>query len=249
LFVTHLTEETHTLWQQGPRGLFRDRTAAAGLANSQWRGTGFGTVLADFDHDGALDLAVVNGRVARAKLRSPAESVVTALGPFWSRYAEHNQLFTNDGRGHFRDLSPQNGPFCAEAGVYRGLACGDIDGDGVLDLLVTSLAGRARLYRNVAPRRGHWLMVRALDAARRRDAYGAEITVVAGQRRWLRYVNPGYSYLCSNDSRAHFGLGDAEHVDAIEVIWPDGTMETFSGGPTDCLVVLRKGEGGSPNGK
>ena len=65
LFVTHLTEETNTLWKQGPRGLFRDRTVAAGLAAPRWRGTGFGTVLADFDHDGALDLAVVNGRVDR----------------------------------------------------------------------------------------------------------------------------------------------------------------------------------------
>jgi hypothetical protein len=242
LFVSHLTEETNTLWQQSPRGLFRDRTGPAGLASSQWRGTGFGTVLADFDHDGALDLAVVNGRVARAKLTGPPASVIPALGPFWSRYAERNQLFANDGTGSFRDISSQNEPFCAEAGVYRGLACGDIDGDGALDLLVTSVAGRARLYRNVAPHRGHWLLVRALDPALRRDAYGAEITVVAGPHRWHRCVNPGYSYLCSNDPRAHFGLGEVERVDAIEVIWPNGTTETFSGGPTDRLVVLRKGE-------
>jgi hypothetical protein len=243
LFVTHLTEETHTLWRQGPRGLFHDRTAAAGLANPAWRGTGFGTVLADFDHDGALDLAVVNGRVARAKLATPAASVTTAVGPFWSWYAERNQLFANEGTGRFRDVSAQNEPFCAEARVSRGLACGDIDGDGALDLLVTAVAGPARLYRNVAPRRGHWLLVRAFDPALRRDAFGAEITVEAGQRRWRRWLNPGYSYLCSNDPRAHFGLGDAERVDAIEVVWPDGTVESFPGGPTDRLVVLRKGEG------
>jgi hypothetical protein len=243
LFVTHLTEETNTLWRQSPRGQFRDRTAVAGLASPGWRGTGFGTVLADFDHDGALDLAVVNGRVARAKFATLTGGVAEVLGPFWSRYAERNQLFANNGSGRFRDLSLQNAPFCGESAVSRGLACGDIDGDGALDLLVTTVAGRAHLYRNVAPRRGHWLLVRALDPARRRDAYGAEITVVAGRRRWVRCVNPGYSYLCSNDPRAHFGLGDADRVDAIEVVWPDGDAETFRGDAADRMVVLRKGEG------
>jgi hypothetical protein len=238
VYITHLTEETNTLWGQGPRGLFRDRTAAAGLASPRWRGTGFGTVLADFDHDGAPDLAVVNGRVGRTKLARPE----AGLGS-WGPYAERNQLFANDGTGRFRDLSPRNGPFCGTAAVSRGLACGDLDGDGALDLVVTTLAGRARVYRNVVPGRGHWLLVRALDPALRRDAYGAEITVEAGGRRWRRWVNPGYSYLCSNDPRAHFGLGPAGHVDAVRVVWPDGAEEVFPGGAADRSVVVRKGEG------
>jgi hypothetical protein len=238
VFITHLTEETHTLWKQGPRGAFQDLTAAAGLASPRWRGTGFGTVLGDFDHDGALDLAVVNGRVGRGP---PAGG--TALGPFWSRYAQRNQLFVNDGTGRFRDISSHNGPFCATPTVSRGLACADLNGDGALDLLVTTIAGPARLYRNVAPKRGHWLMVRAIDPALHRDAYGAEIAVYAGGRRWLRSVNPGYSYLCSNDPRAHFGLGQTDRVDAIELIWPDGIAETFPGQAVDQVVVLHKGEG------
>jgi hypothetical protein len=238
VYVTHLTEETNTLWRQGPRGWFRDRTAAAGLASPRWRGTGFGTVLADFDQDGAPDLAVVNGRVGRTKLARPG------AGPgFWGPYAERNQLFANDGTGRFRDISPLNEPFCGTAAVSRGLACGDLDGDGALDLVVTTLAGRARVYRNVAPGRGHWLLVRALDPALRRDAYGAEVTVEAGVRRWRRWVNPGYSYLCSNDPRAHFGLGQAGQVDAIRVVWPDGAEEVFPGGAADRSIVLRKGEG------
>jgi hypothetical protein len=243
VFVTHLTEETNTLWRQGPRGMFRDRTAAAGLAGSRWRGTGFGTVLADFDHDGALDLAVVNGRVSRHKLTSPDARTTAALGPFWSQYAERNQLFANDGAGRFRDISPQNGPFCGTAGLGRGLACGDFDNDGAVDLLVTTVGGPARLYRNVAPNRGHWLMVRAVDPALKRDAYGAEITVQAGERRWVRWINPGSSYLCSHDPRAHFGLGTLDRVDTIQVVWPDGVEETFPGPATDRLVTLRKGEG------
>src|SRR5262249_39523956 len=104
VFITHLTSETHTLWKQGPRGLFQDATVAAGLTASRWRGTGLGAVLADFDCDGALDLAFVNGRVCK-----PASA---GHGPFWTWYAERNQIFANDGKGRFRDISPQNVSFC-----------------------------------------------------------------------------------------------------------------------------------------
>src|SRR5262249_8354711 len=147
LYVTHLTEETNTLWKQGPRGLFRGQPAAAGLASRHWPGPGFGTVLGAFDHDGALDLAVVNGRVARAGRLGGEPGASEGLAPFWRDYAERNQLFANDGSGRFRDISPQNKPFCGTAVVSRGLACGDFDGDGALDLLVTTVAGPARLYR------------------------------------------------------------------------------------------------------
>jgi hypothetical protein len=238
LFVTHLTEETHTLWKQGPRGLFRDRTAALGLAAPRWRGTGFGTVLADFDHDGATDLAVVNGRVARGPV-APAPG----LAPFWQRYAERNQLFANDGRGQFRDVSPGSPDFCGTPNVARGLAWGDVDGDGALDLLVTTVAGRARLYRNVAPKHGHWLLVRAFDPELTRDAYGAKVTVRAGGRSWVGLVNPAQSYVCSGDPRVHFGLGAAERVDGITVRWPDGLSEKFPGGAADRPLELRRGEG------
>ncbi|HLJ93097.1 MAG TPA: CRTAC1 family protein [Gemmataceae bacterium] len=242
VFVTHLTEQTNTLWSQGPQGMFQDQTAQAGLASPAWHATGFGTVLADFDHDGALDLAIVNGRVRRAKhpvLHGPA----TTLSPHWGAYAERNQLFANDGAGRFHEVSPSNPAFCGTPSVARGLACGDVDGDGALDLLVTTVAGPARLYRNVAAQRGHWLLVRALDPMLKRDAYGAEVMVSYGGRRQRRWVNPGYSYLCSNDPRVHFGLGSTAHIDAIEVLWPDGREETFPGRAADQVVVLRKGEG------
>jgi hypothetical protein len=237
LFVTHLTDETHTLWKQGPRGAFKDRTGALGLAHSRWRGTGFGAVLADFDHDGTLDLAFVNGRVARGP------TLNAALGAHWGLYAERNQLFVNEGGGHFRDVSLQNGAFCGTANVARGLAWGDVDGDGALDLLVTTVAGPARLYRNVAPKRGHWLLVRAVDPALRRDALGAEVRVRAGGKEFLRLIGPAGSYLSSGDARAHFGLGPAERVEGIDIVWPDGTKETFEGRAADQAITLEKGKG------
>jgi hypothetical protein len=237
LFITHLPEEGNTLWLQGPRGVFQDQTRLSGLGWPRWRATGFGTTLADFDHDGAPDAVVVNGAVHRRS------SAPLTSGPDRTLYTERNQVFVNDGQGRFRDTSPDNPALCGTANIARGLAVGDIDGDGALDLLVTAVGGRARLYRNVTPRRGHWLMVRALDPGLNRDAYGAELSVRAGGRTWVGLIQTASSYLCSNDPRAHFGLGPAESVEAIEVLWPDGAREEFPGGPADQVRTLRKGRG------
>jgi enediyne biosynthesis protein E4 len=236
--VTHLYSETNTLWKQGPPGLFRDFTTFSRLNRPRWRATGFGTVLADFDHDGALDAVLANGRVAKI----PADPKAPR-GPFWSQYSDRNQLFANDGGGHFRDISPSNPALCGTPNVGRGLAVGDLANQGVLDVVITAVAGPVQVYHNVAPKQGHWLMVRVLDPALRRDAYGAEVAVLAGGHRFARTVNPGGSYLSHSDVRAHFGLGKAERVEAIQVRWPDGKGEEFPGCAADQHLVLRKGEG------
>jgi hypothetical protein len=238
VYVTHLAEENHTLWMQTKRGQFVDRTAQAGLLRLDWRGTGFGTLMGDFDHDGWLDIAVVSGSVhANSKTPNPA------LGPHMANYGERNQLFRNEGAGKFKDISSRNPPFCGTPNVARGLASGDLDGDGALDLVVTTAANRARVYHNVARQRGHWLLVRAFDQRLKRDAYGAEITVDAGGRSQFRIVNPAESYLSSSDCRAHFGLGTAARYDAIHVRWPDGLVEDFPAGLADRIIELRRGEG------
>ena len=156
LFVTHLTEETNTLWKQGPRGLFRDRTAARGWPDARWRGTGFGTVLADFDNDGWPRPR----RRQRPRSRRPRAAAARLTAAVLGLYAERNQLLANDGKGSFLDVSPANPRVLRHARRRPRPGVGDLDGDGGLDLLVTEVAGRARLYRNVAPNRGHWLMVR-----------------------------------------------------------------------------------------
>ncbi len=244
IFVTHLIEETHGLWMQGPRGLFQDRTGTSGMAQPTWHGTGFGTVVEDFDNDGEPDAAIVNGGVRRNSLQQPDAKTLAAVGSFWAAYAERNQLFANHGNSVFRDISPANEAFSGTARISRGLVWADLNNDGGVDLIVSNIANPARVYRNVAPRRGNWLLVRAIDPALGgRDAYGAEITVRAPGRSWSRWCNPGSSYASSNDPRAHFGLRSAKVLDAIEVLWPDGSAERFAGGEPNRIVVLRKGEG------
>jgi hypothetical protein len=239
LFVTHLIDETHTLWKQEPRGLFQDRTAGAGLTSVP-RSTGWGTALVDFDRDGWLDLVLVNGAVRRGRDAAQAKT-------FWGQYAQPNQVLANVGQGKFRDISASNPALCRKPGMGRGLAVGDFDNDGAPDLLVTAIGSPVQLLRNVAPAKGHWLAVRAILPKYNRDACGAEVTVRAGGKSYRRLLNPGYSYCCSNDPRGHFGLSASTHYDAIEVLWPDGSAETFPGGPADKLVEVRQGEGKRQN--
>ncbi|MDZ4783829.1 MAG: CRTAC1 family protein [Planctomycetia bacterium] len=241
LYVTHLTEETHTLWRQEPRGYFLDRTAASKLIGAASRSTGFGTAMADVDNDGDLDLMLVNGRVTRAA--KPPASPARYANEFWLPYAEPNQLLLNTGDGHFVNAASQNPAYCREPAVSRGLAVADLNDDGGLDLIVTRVDQPPGIYRNVHPARGHWLLVRVVDSLLHRDAYGAEVTLRQGEKVVTRHVNPGYSFLCSNDPRCHFGLGDAAAYAAIEVVWPDGTAEMFAGGKADQVITLERGAG------
>jgi hypothetical protein len=240
VYVTHLGSETNTFWRQEKPGLFLDRSVKLKVLSTKWRGTGFGTLLADFDQDGWLDLAIVNGRVNRG---TPVKG--TPFAPFWEPYLERNQLLANAGGEAFRDISEENPAFCSGYNLGRGLACGDIDDDGAPDLLVTTIAGKARVFKNVVPNRGHWLKVRAVDPKLHREAYGAVVTVRAGQRHWMRVINPAESYLSSSSPEAHFGLGSLERYDSIEVRWPDGAreLEQFPGGNANQALVLQRGTG------
>lgn len=235
LFITHLREEKNTFYRYYGKEGFQDESWAVGLAGVSVPFTGFGTGFFDYDNDGDLDLAVGNGRVTRGPLltdRRPPQ--------YWDDYAEPNFLFENDGAGHFHDVSKDAGSFASTVDNSRGLAFGDIDNDGDIDLLVNNEGGPARLYRNDQKKKGHWLMIRAMDSKLRRDAIGAEITVMCQGKKLLRMVAPAYSYLNSNDPRVHFGLGSATSVDEIIVRWPDGTQQNFPGVRADQIITLQK---------
>ncbi len=242
LFMTHLDGEYSTLYLQVSAGNFEDQTAAAGLATPTIPMTGFGTALLDLDLDGDLDLVIGNGRVRRRDGTAPGKGA-----DFWKAYTERNQIFLNDGTGVFAEVAAGTDGFLAEARVTRGLAVGDLDNDGDLDVVTSEVNGPARIFLNASKWQGSWLSVRAIDPKYgERDAYGAVITVTAGDKRWQRDINPGTGYLSSSDPRAHFGIGKAEKVEKIEVLWPDGLNETFKGSVATARLILRRGEGAKP---
>jgi len=245
LFITHVADETNTLYRSDGAALglsFADRTGPSGLGPASMAMTGFGTGFADLDLDGALDLVVANGRVQR----KPA--LPGALGDaFWKVFGEPNQVFRNSGAQSgdalFSDFD-SGGDFPAIIEVSRGLALGDYDEDGDLDVLLANAEGPARLYRNDFARAGSPLRVSTLD----RDglpSFPAVVTAVfADGSRSVRRADPGGSYLATGDPRAFFAVPAGASVRDFVVVWPDGAVEGFPGTEADA-VSLRRGDGES----
>jgi len=235
LFLTHLRNETNTLYRNDGELGFEDATHHMGFGKTGIDRTGFGVAMLDFDHDGHLDLAVAHGRVAWGP---PLEG--SPSNPSFGPYAEPNVLLRNVGGAQFERVA---GELDTAIEISRGLVTGDVDGDGDLDVLVTNTAGPARLFRNDASKIGRWLLVRALSDLAERDAHGALVTVSVGGRLFTRLAQPGGSYLSSGDPRAHFGLPAEGVVEALTVVWPDGEAESFSVDGLNRVIVVRKGEG------
>ena len=245
LFLTHLSGETNTLYIASTYAVFIDMTEMARFIGRDLPFTGFGCGFIDFDNDAHLDIAVVNGRVKRGAVMEGADT-----GEFWDFYAEPNLLFQGRPvtaeaameRVAFTDMSSLAPDFTGRAEVSRGMAFGDIDRDGDVDMVVSGVDNQLRLFRNDAPPASHhWLFVRAMT--RGRDALGARVSLRTASRTLTRYVLSGRSYLSSCEPSVHFGLGRADTIQAIEVYWPDGSRERFPGPATNQHVTLHQGSG------
>ena len=184
---------------------FLDRTAPARLAIVCGQYTGWGGVLFDYDNDGHLDVFVANGNAHR-------------------EYTEEDVLMRNDGTGVFIDVATRSGQYFAQKHVGRGATYADFDNDGDLDLLVVNLNDSPKLLRNDGGNNNHWLKLALKLSGGKRDAIGAQVTVVTGSLRQVHCLVPVTGYLSQVDSRVHFGLGKASHADSVEIRWPDGRV-------------------------
>lgn len=236
IFVTHLMDETNTLYVNLGRGLFEDRTREAGLGMPGRRFTGFGTAFFDYDNDGWLDLLVANGAV----------QLLPDLIRIGDSYplGQPNQLFHNSGSGKFVEVVDNIAESFQSLEVSRGAAFGDLDNDGDVDVLVTNNNGPVRLFLNQIGNRNHWLGLRLISKDGGRDALGALVEIVISKDRVLwRHVRADGSYLSANEPRILVGLGGATTVHALRVHWPNGFVEEWEGGQADRYINLKEGTG------
>jgi enediyne biosynthesis protein E4 len=231
IFVTNFAEEYNALYRNDGEYFtdvsFRSKTAPPSLPLVMW-----GTSFLDYDNDGWLDLIAVSGHVY-----PQMDMVKTGAS---AGYRQRKLLFHNKADGTFDDVSRQYGTLLTAERVSRGLAVGDLDNDGKLDVVVNDLDGPAQVLRNELAGVGNWLIVKLRGKAPNTDAIGAVIRLGAGQLSLMRDVRSGTSYISQDDMRQHFGLGAATQADAIEVRWPDQTVTKVEGVKANQVVTIEQ---------
>ena len=236
LFITELTGQGSTLYVNDGTGLFEEQSARTGIRLMTLPYTGFGAGWFDYDNDGWLDILAVNGLVTQN---------LDTLGPDNPfPLQQPNLLIRNLGMGKFEDVTHRAGAVFRLSEVGRGAAFGDIDNDGDVDVVVTNGAGQVRLLLNQVGNRQHWLGLRLVGADGLRDMLGTRVAIIRseGPTLWRRARADG-SYASANDPRVVVGLGRSTAVRAIQVIWPSGRVEEWSGVAVDRYTTLREGSG------
>jgi hypothetical protein len=232
VFKTNFAGDTSTLYANTGDGLCEDRTFTGGLGlNTRW--LGWGTGFLDLDNDGWLDLFLVNGHVYPEVAQIPTEAA----------YAQRKVVYRNRGDGRFEDVTERLGAPVTVPRPGRGAAFGDYDDDGDLDVLVNNVNDTPDLYRLDSPAGAHWAAFRLTGRTSNRSAIGARVRVTAGGITRTDEVRGGGSYVSQNDLRAHFGLGTASRVERVEVRWPNGLIEEWTGLPADRIHSLEEGTG------
>ena len=227
---THFAEDTAALYRNVGHLNFEDVTLRSGLG-VETRYVSWGNGIADLDNDGLPDLFWVTGSTFPEVERKYPEFP----------HKSPRVLFRNLGSGKFEELLDA-GPAIAEAHASRGVAFGDFDNDGDLDILIMNMNEPPSLLRNDVTGTGHWLKVKLVGTKSNASAIGALVTVVNGGRKQVQSVLASSGYLSCNDRRLHFGLGSAASAD-LEIVWPNGFREELKGVSADQLLTVREGAG------
>ncbi len=233
LLLSHFDIEYAALYRNEGEMNFTDSSIASGIARGTQGFVGWGCAFVDFDNDGWQDFFLANGHVY-----PQVDTIHTA-----TKYLQPKLLFMNQRDGTFKNISRQVGPALQIEQVSRGVAIGDLFNDGKMEAVVENLVGSPMILRPEGGPQNHWISFQLEGVASNRMALNARIRVTAGDLVQLGEVLSGGSYLSQNDTRIHFGLGAHANVSKVEVLWPDGKVESLANLVANRFYSVREGVG------